>query len=138
MDVKPVKVEATVMWAFLNRQNEMSGKYQVDLCDLDDESVKALQSIGVEVKFNPEKEEKGRYITCKSKNYPIPAVDKHGNEIDAEVGNGSKAKALISAYEWKFKGKTGVSPSIKKMVITDLVEFKRDVSELTDEEEVTL
>lgn len=125
MDIKPVKIEATVMWAFLNRVNDMSGKYQVDLCDLDDDSVAALQNIGVEVKFNPDKEEKGRYITCKSKNYPIPAVDVHGNPITVDVANGSKAKALIGAYEWKFKGKVGVSPSIKKMVITDLKEFVR-------------
>lgn len=134
MDVKPVKVEATVMWAFLNKVNDMSGKYQVDLCDLDDKAVSDLQSIGIEVKFNPEKEEKGRYITCKSKNYPIPAVDVHGKDIDVAVANGSKAKALVGAYEWKFKGKTGVSPSIKKMVITELREFIPSDDEEMEEE----
>lgn len=133
-DVKPVVIEATVMWAFLDRTNDMSGKYQVDLCNISDTDSKALSALGVPVKENPNKPEKGRYITCKS-NYPIPALDRHGEAIEDSVGNGSKAKALIGTYPWTFKGKKGVSPSLKKFVITDLVVF---TPESDDEEDMVL
>jgi hypothetical protein len=124
--VKPVKIEATVMWAFLNRRNDMSGKYQVDLCNLSDKDAQALHSLGIEVKENDNKPEKGKYITCKSANYEIDAFDTHGDRLDGDVGNGSKCKALIGVYNWTFKNKKGVSPSLKKLVITDLVRFQPD------------
>ena len=123
MDIKPVKIDATVMWAFLRKRNEMSGKYQVDLCNISDTDAAALEQLGIAVKQNENKPEKGKYVTCKSANYEIDAYDTHGTPIKGEIGNGSKARALISVYEWKFKGKKGISPSLKKLVITDLKEY---------------
>ena len=126
MDIKPVVIEATVMWAFLDKINDMSGKYQVDLCNLSDKDAKALSALGVSVKENDNKPEKGKFITCKSI-YKIDAQDRHGSGIKGIVGNGSKARAVVGPYEWKFKGKTGTSPSLIKLVITDLVEYTGDV-----------
>ena len=115
-----IKVKADIMWAQLDKVNEMSGKFQVDLCNLSDAAVAALEEMGITV---PEKEGRGKYITCKSAN-PIKAFDNDGDEIvGVKVGNGSKAKAVITAYEWKYKNKKGVSPSIRKLVITDLIEY---------------
>ena len=39
---KPVKLEAEIQWAFFNRKSEMSGKYQVDLCNLSAQAVKEI------------------------------------------------------------------------------------------------
>ena len=39
MNTEAVKVKAEIMWAFLNKPNEMSGKFQVDLCNLSDKAV---------------------------------------------------------------------------------------------------
>lgn len=116
-----LKVKAEIKWAFLNKPNEMSERYQVDLCNLSAGAVKALESLGVEVKH---KEGNGHYITCKSKN-PIKAFDDGGAMLDSNVvvGNGSKANVLLSTYEWTFKGKKGVSPSLKRLVVTDLIEY---------------
>lgn len=115
-----VKVRADIMWAFLTKQNEMSGKYQVDLCNLSDAAVAALEKTGLEVR---NKEGKGNFVTCKS-NHPIYAYDDGGTQIDGSiVGNGSKAAALVETYAWKFKGKQGVGAGIKKLVITDLKEY---------------
>lgn len=126
MDIKPVKIEATVMWAFLNKRNDMSGDYQVDLCNISDEDCKALKSLGINVKFNESKPEKGKFITCKSKNYEIDAYDTHGDKLpdDVTVGNGSKCRAIIGTYSWTFKNKRGISPSIKKLTITELIRFE--------------
>ena len=120
MNTEAVKVKAEVMWAFLNKPNEMSGKYQVDLCNLSEKAVDALEGLGIEVKT---KEGKGRYITCKSQR-PITAYDDGGTMLEGDIlGNGSKAAAVITPYEWAFKGKKGVSPSLRKMVVTELVAY---------------
>lgn len=126
-----VKIKADVMWAQLDKVNEMSGKYQVNLCNLSDAAVVALEEMGISV---PDKEGQGRYITCKSAN-PIKAFDNDGVELaGVKIGNGSKAKAIITSYEWKYKNKKGVSPSLRKLVITDLVEYGGGKADLDDEE----
>jgi len=120
MNTEAVKVKAEIMWAFLNKPNEMSGKFQVDLCNLSDKAVGALEEMGIEVKT---KEGKGAYVTCKSTR-PIAAYDAGGSLLEGDIlGNGSKAAAIITPYEWSFKGKKGVSPSLRKMVITELVPY---------------
>lgn len=128
-----VKVKCDLFWAQLNKQNEMSGKYQVDLCNLSDAACKALEEMGIEIKSNNDKPDHGKYITCKSGNV-IKAFDVDGGEIDELVGNGSKAKAVISSYEWKYKNKSGVSPSLAKLVVTDLVEYVGAGGDISDDE----
>tara|TARA_R110000772_G_scaffold118703_1_gene224382 strand:- start:939 stop:1352 length:414 start_codon:yes stop_codon:yes gene_type:complete len=130
-----VKIKADVMWAYMEKPNEMSGKYQVDLCNLSDAAVTALEEMGVTPR---QKEEKGFFITCKSTN-PIRAFDKDGDVIQGiSIGNGSKSVALIGAYEWKFKNKEGVSPSLKKLVIDELVAFEGvgDPETIMDDDDV--
>jgi hypothetical protein len=60
-----------------------------------------------------------------------------GDVLDQRVGNGSKAIAMIGAYSWTFKNKEGVSPSLKKLVIENLVGIDNGESiEEFDEDEV--
>lgn len=127
-----VKIKADIMWAYLNKMNDMSERYQVDLCNLSDAAVKGLESMGITVN---QKEGKGYYITCKSKN-PIRAFDTDGMVIDGDtVGNGSEAIALISSYAWSFKNKEGVSPSLQKLVISKLEVYGDNVEELVIQED---
>ena len=127
-----VKIKADVMWAYLDRKNDMSDKYQVDLCNLSDAAVSALEGMGLRV---AQKEGKGYYITCKSKN-EIRAYGAGGDEIVGnQVGNGSKAIALVEPYTWTFKGKEGVSASLKKLVVTDLVKYEADVEQVAIQED---
>lgn len=135
-DNKRVKIKCDVFWAQLNKKNEMSGAYQVNLCNLSDQAVKALEDMGISVLENKEKKpEMGKYITCKSQK-PIKAFDEDNQEIDSDVavGNGSKAKAMVTGYEWTYKNRKGVSPSLSKLVITDLVEYATE--NLADDEDV--
>ena len=117
-----VVVSADAYWACLTHQNEMSGKYQIDLCNLSDAAVDALQGMGIAVKTRDDKPEMGKYVTCKSNN-EIHYQDKSGDITGVAVGNGSKVKAVISYYDWEFKNKKGRSPSLKKLVVTDLVVY---------------
>lgn len=118
---KPIKIKGTAYWANLSKKNQLSDAYQVDIGDLSDSAVKALESIGIEAKH---KEAQGFYITCKSK-YPIDVYDSGKNKLeDVIVGNGSKVEVVVGSYEWKFKNKKGVSPSLKSFVVKELVEYK--------------
>lgn len=133
---KPIKFEAEVQWAFFNKKSEMSGKYQVDLTNLSEGAVKALKEAGLEPRQREDKPEKGWFITAKS-NYEIKPIDNSGNEITDAVGNGSRAIALIKPYEWSWKNKKGVSPSLVKIIITDLKVYNPD-SVVEEEDEIPL
>jgi hypothetical protein len=127
MEIKPVKIEAEIQWAFFDRVNDMSGKFQCDLANLSDKAVQALEAIGLEPRKREDKPEKGWFLTVKS-NYAIQPYDKEGNEVKDTVGNGSKAVALIKPYSWTWKNKKGVSASLAKIVITDLVKYNADAA----------
>lgn len=130
---KPVKVKATIMWCFHNKPNEMSNKFQVDLCNLSDNAVKALESLGLEVRKREDKPEKGFYITCKS-TVPMKVFDANGGDLSTvAIGNGSTATAVVGAYSWKWKNKEGVSPSMTKLVVDSLVAYEADAEEAEEE-----
>jgi len=127
-----VIIEATLFWPNLNRVNDMSGKYQVDLGELDKDSVKAVQKLGLTVRTDEPKDEdkpdRGQFITAKSK-YPFKVLFKNGVEVVSldRVGNGTKARVKVNSYDWQFKGKSGSSLSAKVIQITDLAEYVADV-----------
>jgi hypothetical protein len=109
-----------LMWPFLYERNKLSGKYQVDLVNLNKEQVEAIEKTGVPVK---EKEDKGFFVTCKSTHYEITPYDKNGDVINKEtkVGNGSRADIVLKPYSWKSPtGQSGMSLGISKLVVKDL------------------
>ena len=131
-----LKIKADVYWASLNRKNEMADAYMVDLCNLSDKAVAALEEMGISVQENLEKKpEQGKYITCKSQR-PIKAFDTDNEEIVEDIGNGSKAICMVGSYPWTYKNKKGVSPSLTKLVITDLVEYAAGGNISADDEDV--
>ena len=131
-----LKIKADVYWASLSRKNELADAYTVDLCNLSDKAVAALEEMGISVQENAEKKpEQGRYITCKSQR-PIKAFDTDGDDIVEDIGNGSKAICMIGSYDWRYKNKSGRSPSLAKLVITDLVAFAGGGNISADDEDV--
>jgi hypothetical protein len=133
---KRVKVKASIYWCFHNKVNEMSGDYQLNLCNLSEAAVEAFEEMGITVQTGEgKKEDMGKYITCKSKK-PIKVFDADGDEITESIGNGSKGKAIVGSYDWTFKNKKGTSASLGKLVITDLVEYASAGGDLADDEDV--
>ena len=129
---KAVKIKADIMWANLQTKNEMSGKYQVDLCNLSPAAVGALEDMGLSVNT---KDGQGFYITCKSQN-PIRAYDDNGNDLEnVMIGNGSEGIATVSFYDWTWKNKEGRSPSLRKLTVTKL-EVYGEEEELEVDDEV--
>ena len=130
MDNESIKIKCEVFWAQLDKMNDMSGKYQVNLGKLSDKAVEALEGLGLSVN---EKEDMGKFIVCKS-NSPMRAYDTDNDQITEKIGNGSKAKAIVKPYDWTYKNKKGKSPSLVKLVITDLVEYASADSAIEDDE----
>ena len=53
-------------------------------------------------------------------------VDEEGNPITTEVkdiGNGSKCVALVTSYAHKLSAKHGNSPTIRKLLVTDILTY---------------
>jgi hypothetical protein len=119
---KLIKIKADAMWAFTDKPNEMSGKYQIDLCNISKAAKNAIEDMNCEVKLDPEKADKGLFVTCKSAR-PITVLFPDGEKVDRPIGNGSKVVAVLGSYDWTFKNKKGTSLSIKKLIVTDLVEY---------------
>jgi hypothetical protein len=130
-EAKPATIKADIMWAFLTSHNPKSDKYQVDLCNLSEAAVERLESMGITV---GDKEGKGQFITVKSTR-PIRAFNPEGDLIEGVlVGNGSKATAVVTYYDWPPQWGEGRSPSLVKLVITDLVVYEgaNDVVEVDE------
>jgi hypothetical protein len=118
-----IKIKADVFWCQHDKVNEMSNKFQINLCNLSDAAVAAFEGMGISVQVGEDKKaDMGKYITCKSSN-PIKVFDVDGDTVNEQIGNGSKCKALVGSYDWTYKNKKGVSPALRKLVITDLVEY---------------
>ena len=119
-------VRGTAQWAHVFEPNELSGKYQVDICNLDKKTVKQLQSVGISVKSGDgEKAEKGQYITAKSGKYAPRVLDRRGHVMDGStlIGNGSKVKIQFKEWETTWQGQAFKGLDFQAMQVIDLVEF---------------
>ena len=72
----------------------------------------------------------------------IKVIDKHGNDVDPLiVGNGSKANAQYTTFEWDMAGRSGVKAILTALQITDLVEYSGNGTtefEIEEQPEVAL
>jgi hypothetical protein len=114
-----------------NDYTEESQKYVAKIGQISDADVAKLEDLGIKVSHN---DNVGNFINCKSK-YVHKPVDDNDKEVDPKtIGNGSKCTAIISGYEWKFGKKTGVAPSAKKIIVTDLVTYDPNAVQAEQEE----
>lgn len=151
-------IKADIFWCSNYVKNSKGKYYTVDLCNLSEDAVRALQDLGIEVKRDDvKKPEQGYYVTAKSQKYVINTFDKdgkelgqwvknadgstevkrddQGNPIYTRIANKSKAIATVSAYRVMFNGKPLVQPQINKLKITELIEYTPPSNGVTAEEE---
>jgi len=130
MEKEIVQLKDTeLMWPNLSEKSEMSGKYQVDLVNLNKKQVTLLEAAGLTVRDGKKegKADKGNWITAKS-NYPPRVYDgRNGSPkgtlfpLEQErVGNGSMALVQLTAYDWEFRGQTGRNAGLDALKITKL------------------
>ena len=123
----PITIRGSVYWCERNRLNKYSNKYQVQLGNLSDKAVEAIEEMGI-VPSN-KKDHRGFFITLKSTN-PMRLTDPEGVEIpeDILIANGSEAVAVVGYFDWPVG--EGRSPSMLKMKVTNLIEYnENNVSE---------
>ena len=126
MNKVPVELNnVTLYWASLQEPNSMSGKYQVDLCQLSDEQVAALEDIGLNVRTKGD--DRGYFVTAKSAKFPITAYMEDGTVFEGMVANGSKANVKAEAYEWTHsptkRSGWAIGVKIGGLTLTDVIEY---------------
>lgn len=137
--IKPLKIAGELFYAKdmceFNQYTEDSQKYIVQLGKLSAMAVEKLEDIGITVGTH---EDKGRFVTCKSK-FVIKPTDEEGNEIDPRtIGNGSKAVIVLAPYQWKFGKKSGVGASPKRVTVTEYIKYAPTASVESEEDEYIL
>ena len=126
MNKVPVELNnVTLYWASLQEPNSMSGKYQVDLCQLSDEQVATLEDIGLNVRTKGD--DRGYFVTAKSAKFPITAYMEDGTVFEGMVANGSKANVKAEAYEWTHsptkRSGWAIGVKIGGLTLTDVIEY---------------
>ena len=125
MAKQTVVVKGKAYWTKLNVKDEMSGKYQMDIGNLSDEAVKALESHGVQPK-NKE-DEREWFVTARTK-YTVPVINSDKEEMNGTlIGNGSEVKVKIGFNkDHPMVSQYGTSMYLNKVMVTNLVTYERD------------
>jgi len=134
-----INLKCQLYWPSLTSKNQLADKYTVDLALLSDEAVTVLEDMGLKV--NNKGDDRGYYITCKSNNkyrafHPdgeeilikgrTPLSEDDNPDMGVVVANGSEAKCLVGFYDWEYMKKKGRSPTLRRMVISNVVEYTPD------------
>ena len=118
-------VQGKAYWAKLNTPDEMSGKYQIDVCNLSDADITSLEKHGVQPKSRDD--ERGTFITARSKfDVPVISSDKEGMN-GTLIGNGSDVKVKIGFNkDHPMVSQYGTSMYLNKVMVTNLVAYEKD------------
>lgn len=101
-DSKFFRIKGKIFYAHLKEPETKglypSNAYKLDL-SIDDAHVEALTSKGVQIKNKGD--EKGNFVTLKSKNFQPKVLGEQGEVLDPVplVGNGSEATITVSLYD---------------------------------------
>ncbi len=128
-------IKGTAQWVDVHKPNDLSGRFQVDICQLDKATVKKLEDVGVNVnKGENGKAYKGFFIVAKTKRRPkVMDAAKNIWPSNLKIGNGSIVKCSITPYDWNFKKKVGIGASLNSLMVID---FKAADMDETDDLEV--
>ena len=134
-DLKPVKISGELFWnkwmaEFNTAFNSDNDRYECTIGNISDDDAAKLTGLGIKVKH---KEAMGNFIVAKSK-YLFNPTDNNLKEVDVkELGNGSKCVAVISSYTHRMSAKHGNAPTIKKLMVTEVVTYNPDESKEDDD-----
>ena len=138
-------LEGTAYWAFVKTPNvTYDPVYTVNLV-VDSKTASDFEDRGFTVKQMDEGpaiiiKRKVNGPNCMSRKAPI-LLDRRKNEIDVNVGNGSRVKVQYKEWESVWNGKNFKGLDFVKMQVLDLVEYDNgdtDEFQVEDEEEVEL
>ena len=119
-------ISGKAFWTKLNRKDEYSDKYQLDVGDLSEKSKEVLTSHGVKLKNK--NDDRGEFITARTQ-YLVSVIDSDKKVIDSDtlIGNGSSVRVKVDFNKTHpFVEKYGTSMYLKKVQVTELVEYGKD------------
>ena len=135
-------INGTAYWASITSPNttfDADGTWSIDVGNLDADNKAIAEKDGLAIKNK--NDDRGDFVSIKRN---VKRKDGNLNSapevLDAQkrtmmstlVGNGSKVNVLYSTYEWKFKGRAGVSVDMKKVQVVDLVPYQGDADDAFD------
>jgi hypothetical protein len=135
-DLKPVKINGELFWSkwmaeFNTAFNEDNDRYECTIGNISDDDAAKLTGLGIKVK---NKESMGNFIVAKSK-YLFNPTDDTMKEVDVKaLGNGSKCVAVLTAYTHRMSAKHGNAPTIKKLMVTEVVTYTPDATVEEDDD----
>ena len=124
-DLKPVKIQGELFWSkwmgeFNKAFDNDNNRYECTIGNISDDDAAKLTGLGIKVKH---KDAMGNFIVAKSK-YLFNPTDANMKEVDVNaLGNGSKCIAVISSYTHRMSSKHGNAPTIKKLMVTEVVTY---------------
>lgn len=130
-DLKPVKINGELFWSkwmaeFNTAFNSDNDRYECTIGNISDDDAAKLTGLGIKVKH---KDAMGNFIVAKSKYLFNPTDDKM-KEVDVKaLGNGSKCVAVISSYTHRMSAKHGNAPTVKKLMVTEVVTYTPETQE---------
>lgn len=122
--LEEVIVDAIAKWDNTRTVDKMSSKYQINLTQLDDDTVTKLTDIGINVRSNSKDAEDKNFIVPRNGLYPPEIVDNEGNPIPPEtrITNGSKVRALLTPYEYDNSMGSGVACGVNSIRVVEMSE----------------
>ena len=128
-------VQGKAYWAKLNTPDQMSEKYQMDICNLSDIAIASLKKHGVIPKNKDD--ERGEFITARSK-FDVPVVNSDKEDMNGTlIGNGSDVKVKIGFNkDHPMVSQYGTSMYLNKVMVTNLVAYQKDTDFDTEGDEV--
>lgn len=131
-------VDGVVFYAKVYSPDEMSDAYSVDLIPLNAEEEAKLTSAGASPSLRRDGSKvehvgfegqsvykiKRKVSTRSGESLGAPNVmDSQGNAITNLIGNGSKIRVYGKAFNWNFKGKSGIGLGLNSVQVIELVEY---------------
>ena len=121
-------IKGQAYWTKINKVDEYSNKYQMDIGNLEKDTVKLLESKGVQLKTK-DHVSGGPFVIARTARVPA-VMDKQRNpfNIETNIGNGSEVKVRVAFNnDHPMVNQYGTSLYLEKVQVLDLVEFNGSI-----------
>ena len=129
-------VRGKAHWAKLNRVDQMSNKYQMDIGSLSAGMIEKLKLHNVKIKNKGD--DRGDFVTARSQ-FEVVLWDKNNQAMDLKtnIGNGSDVKVRVTFNKnHPMVEEKGTAMYLQKVKVLNLVEYVDDFDDDDDDDEV--
>lgn len=121
-------ITGTSYWAKVFPETAQENKYSIDVCNLDQATIKLCKELGLKVKnINDKREDHVSFWTYAT--FPdgstkdLTVLDSALNPLKKLIGNTSKVSVEFNMKPWEYKGKSGKRGDLKALHVLELSEY---------------